>query len=163
VRWSFSWEGVAIGVAVFAIWVGLDPFYPKNEVLMKVGKPWNPFKEFGEGSALGWFFVAVRTFGSAIVVPPIEEAFYRSFLYRWFVRTKFTELPLKHWHALSFVVTAIIFGMVHYQWLAGILCAMSYQWLAKRRDRLGDAMLAHGITNFLLGIWVVWKDAWIFW
>jgi hypothetical protein len=28
---------------------------------------------------------------------------------------------------------------------------------------LGDAITAHGVTNLLLGIWVVWKGAWNFW
>jgi len=162
-RWAFSWEAVAVGVGIFGVWVFLDPFYPKNEVLMKVGDPWNPFKHYGEGSLLGWFFVAVRTFGSAIVVPPIEEAFYRSFLYRYLVKIDFLGMPMNRMHGLSFVVTALIFGLVHYQWLAGVICGMAYQWLVIRKDRLGDAMTAHAITNFLLGIWVVWKDAWIFW
>src|SRR5207244_2845253 len=91
VRWAFSWEAVLAGILVCAIWVGLDPHYPKFELLFKQGSPWNPFKEFGEHSGLGWFFVAVRTAGSAVVVPPIEEAFYRSFLYRYFIRTDFTD------------------------------------------------------------------------
>ncbi len=163
IRWAFSWEAVVIGVGIFAVWVGLNPYYPMNEVLMKAGEPWNPFKLYGEGSGMAWFFVAVRTFGSALIVPPIEEAFYRSFLYRWFVRTNFTEMPLNRFHGLSFVVTALFFGLVHYQWVAGILCGMAYQWLVLRKNRVGDAMTAHAITNFLLGIWVVWKGAWIFW
>jgi hypothetical protein len=28
---------------------------------------------------------------------------------------------------------------------------------------LGDAMTAHALTNFPLGLWVVWKGAWSFW
>ena len=27
-RWAFSWEAIAVGVLIFAIWVGLDRFYP---------------------------------------------------------------------------------------------------------------------------------------
>ena len=27
-RWAISWEAVVVGVGVFAVWVGLDPFYP---------------------------------------------------------------------------------------------------------------------------------------
>src|SRR4051794_1977953 len=81
-RWAMSWEAIVVGVGVCGIWIGLDPYYPKLEFLFKGGNPWNPFHHFGNGSALGWFFVAVRTFGSALIVPPIEEAFFRSFLYR---------------------------------------------------------------------------------
>src|SRR5262245_47510072 len=77
VRWAISWEVVVVGVLVCVIWVGLDPYYPKFNLLFSAGDPWNPFKQFGAGSAIGWFFVAVRTFGSALIVPPIEETFYR--------------------------------------------------------------------------------------
>jgi len=162
-RWAVSWEAIATGVLVFAIWVGLDPYYPKFEFLFKVGKPWNPFHQFGEGSALGFFFVAVRTLGSAIVVPPIEEAFYRSFLYRYLVRLDFTSMPFKRLHWLSLIVTSMLFGLAHYQWLAGVLCGLAFQGLVIRKNRLGDAMTAHAITNFLLGVWIPARGAWQFW
>ncbi len=162
-RWAFSWEAVAVGVLVFAIWVGLDPFYPKLELLFKQGDPWNPFRQFGDNPGLAWMFVAVRTIGSALVVPPIEESFYRSFLYRYFVRLDFTTMPFNRLHWLSLIVTSLLFGLAHYQWLAGFLCGLAFQGLVIRKNRLGDAMTAHAITNFLLGVWVVWKNAWIFW
>jgi len=162
-RWAVSWEAVFAGVLVFVIWVGLDPYYPKIEVLFKKGEPWNPFDQFGAGSALGWFFVAVRTLGSALIVPPIEESFYRSFLYRYFVRLDFGSMPFNRLHWLSLIVTSALFGLAHYQWLGGLLCGLIFQRLVIRKNRLGDAITAHAITNFLLGIWVVWKDAWIFW
>ena len=49
------------------------------------------------------------------------------------------------------------------QSLAGILCGAAFQWLVLRKNRLGDAMTAHAITNFLLGVWIVWRGAWNFW
>jgi|ERR1041385_1099312 CAAX prenyl protease-like protein len=163
IRWAISWEAVVAGIGVCAIWVFLDPYYPKVEFLFKGGNPWNPFKQFGHGSAVAWFFFGVRTVGSALVVPPIEEAFYRSFLYRYFVRLDFENLPLNHVHWLSLIVTSLLFGFSHYQWLAGFLCAAIFQALVLRKNRLGDAMTAHAITNFLLGIWIVWKGDWKFW
>lgn len=162
-RWALSWEAVAVGILVFVLWVGLDPFYPKLQLLVKAGEPWNPFHEFGQNSGWAWFFVTVRTVGSALVVPPIEESFYRSFLYRYFVRLNFVEMPFHRLHWLSLLVTSLLFGLAHYQWLAGFLCGLAFQGLVIRKNRLGDAMTAHAITNFLLGIWVVWKNAWIFW
>jgi len=162
-RWTFSWEGAVIGVLVVVIWVGLDPWYPKNTLIASQGAPWNPFEHFGHGSALGWFFFLVRTVGTAVVVPPIEEVFYRSFLYRYLVRTRFEEMPLSRMHGLSFVVTSALFGLMHFEWVAGILCGFAYQFLVVKKGRLGDAMFAHGITNFLLALYVYWKGAWNFW
>ena len=182
-RWAFSWEAVVVGVGIFLMWVGLDNFYPHlDEVLQnylfpllkKVGlgflcsdakpaNPWNPNEQFGDGSALAWFFVAVRIVGSTFVVPPIEEMFYRSFLYRYIASVNFLSVPLNQFFPLPFFVTALVFGLAHNEWLAGILCGAAYQWLVLRKNRLGDAMTAHAITNFLLGVWVVWKGAWNFW
>jgi hypothetical protein len=159
-RWSISWEAVVVGVAICVIWVGLDPYYWH---MQSHDAPWNPFVQFGEHSALAWFMVAVRVLGSAFVVPPLEEVFYRSFVYRYIANQEFLSVPLNKFLPTPFIATAVIFGASHYQWLAGIICGAAYQWLAIRRNHLGDAMTAHAITNFLLGLWVVWKGAWIFW
>jgi CAAX prenyl protease-like protein len=163
VRWAFSWEAVAAGVLVFVIWVGVDPYYPKFDFLVKAGAPWNPFTQFGTDSAAGWCFIGIRTLGSALVVPPIEEAMYRSFLYRYLVRADYASVPLNQLNWRALLITSLIFGASHYQWLAGILCGLIYQALVIRKGRLGDAMTAHAITNFLLGIWVASKRAWHFW
>lgn len=159
-RWAFSWEAVVVGVLVCVVWVGLDPFYPK---IGGAGEPWNPFEQFPGDAGLAWFFLVMRTVGVAVVVPPIEELFYRSFLYRYSVRLNFTAMPLNRVHWLSLIFTSAIFGVVHHQWVAGFLCGLAYQWLVLRKNRLGDAMTAHGITNFLLALWVIWRHAWHFW
>lgn len=185
-RWRMSWEGVAVGVIVFAIWVGLDPWYPgSTELWERVGCPllgmvglewgcgevseavaapqWNPFEQFGAGSWLALLFVGTRILGSTLVVPVIEEVFYRSFLYRYVEKPDFLAVPLKYFGWTPFLLTAGIFGFAHKEWLAGILCGFAYQGLVIWKGRLGDAMTAHAVTNCLLGIWVVWKGAWHFW
>ena len=159
-RWAFSWEAVVVGVGVFAIWVGLDPFYRK---LGTGGSPWNPHTQFGDNAALAWLFIIVRLVGSTLVVPPLEEVFYRSFIYRSIAGADFEKVPLNRFAWLPFLVTAAAFGFSHHEWLAGILCAFAYQGLVLRKNRRGDAMTAHAITNFLLGLWVVLKPAWNFW
>ena len=172
-RWAVSWEAVAVGVGVLVMWIGLDPYYPMaNELFAKIGfgsaaKPAvdnaNPNLVFGALSPLTPFFLAVHIVGMTLVVPPLEEIFYRSFLYRFIARPDFQSVPLNRFLPLPFLVTALVFGFEHNQWLAGILCGMAYQWLVLRKNRLGDAITAHAITNFLLGVYVVWKGAWNFW
>ena len=159
-RWAFSWEAVLVGIGVFALWVGLDPFYPH---LMKSSAAWNPNEQFGDGSALAWLMIVTRLLGSTFVVPPLEEVFYRSFLYRYVASQNFLSVPLNKFLPLPFLATAAVFGFAHNEWLAGILCGAAYQWLVLRKNRLGDAMTAHAITNFLLGAWIVWRGAWHFW
>ena len=175
-KWQFSWEAVAVGVVVFAMWVGIDGLYPSFDHLMsyaglasaksKAGldsEPWNPQARFGQASALAWMFIVGRLLGAAIVVPPLEEVFYRSFLYRYFAKADFQSVPLGDFGWTPFLMTALVFGFAHQEWLAGIVCGVAYQGLVCRKRRLGDAITAHAITNLLLGLWVVWRGAWHFW
>src|SRR5690242_19336775 len=69
-RWVVSTEAIAVGIAMFIGWVGLDPFFPKNHVLFTPtpGDEWNPFARYGDGSGVGWFYVLVHLFGSSVVV-----------------------------------------------------------------------------------------------
>jgi CAAX prenyl protease-like protein len=159
-RWTVSLEAILVGVGIIVIWVGIDRFYPK---LVNLGKPWNPNIEFGQGSGLAWFFIVSRILGSTLIVPPLEEIFYRSFVYRYVVSQNFLEVPLRTVHPVSLIVTSTVFGLSHREWLAGILCGLSYQWLVIRKGHLGDAVTAHAISNLLLGGWVVYRGAWQFW
>jgi uncharacterized protein len=172
-RWAFSGEAVLVGVGIFALWVGISgEWTAQNSLWLKLGwthapkipaPVWDPFTQFGAHPALVWLFVAVRILGSTLVVPPLEEVFYRSFLYRYVANQNFLSIPLNRFLPVPFLVTALVFGLAHNEWLAGILCGAAYQWLVLRKNRLGDALTAHAITNFLLGIWIVWRGAWQFW
>jgi CAAX prenyl protease-like protein len=158
-KWAFSWEAIGIGVAVFVMWVGLDRFYPH---LGGGGLMWNPHSEFGDDSGRAWFFISVRIIGMTFVVPPLEEVFFRSFLYRFISQKNFLGMALNEFRPRAFWITSLLFGFEHHEWLAGILTGMAYQWIVLRKGRLGDAITAHAITNLLLGLWVIWKSAWNF-
>lgn len=159
-RWQWSWEALVVGVGVFVMWVGLDPFYPKYN---PPDEPWNPHAQFGANTALAWLVIGLRLAGSTLVVPPLEEVFFRSFVYRYLAKVDFLSVSLGQFLWVPFLVTSIIFGVNHHEWLAGILCGFIYQGLVLWKKRLGDAITAHAITNFLLGLWVVWNGAWNFW
>jgi len=168
-RWRISWEAVAVGFGVFVMWIGLADFLRwmglnASFVELKLSaKAWNPLVTFGDGSTQARFFIGVRLLGAALVVPPLEEVFFRSFLYRYITKPDFQSIPLGQFIPMPFLVTAIIFGFEHHEWLAGILCGFAYQGLVCWKKRLGDAITAHAVTNLLLGVWVLWKGAWHFW
>lgn len=168
-RWKVSLEAIIVGIAVFVVWVGVDDLLrvigikPDFGELKIGGKPWDPKHQFGAASPLAWFFIIVRIAGSTLVVPPLEEVFYRSFLYRYLVNPDFLLVPLGAFAAMSFLVTSIVFGFEHREWLAGVICGFAYAGLVCWRKRLGDAITAHAITNCLLGLWVVSKGEWKFW
>lgn len=159
-RWAISWEAIVVGIVIFAIWVGLDGYYPK---IFKSGSTGNPSDVFDPHSPLPMFFNIVHILGMTLVVPPLEEVFYRSFVYRYIASPNFLAVPFNRFVPLPFFATIALFGFSHAEWLPGILCGAAYQWLVIRKNRLGDAMTAHAITNLLLGLYIVWKGAWHFW
>jgi hypothetical protein len=166
-RWAVSLEALFAGTLVFTIWLVLDVSYPK---LSQPGNTWDLPAHFGTGSAMVWFFAAMRITGSTLLVPLLEEIFYRSFLYRYIVAPNWIYTPHNQFNAKAFLVTSVIFGLTHQHWLAGVACGMIYQLLVIRTNRIGDAITAHAITNLLLGLWVVTqgfgfaeKKQWYFW
>ncbi len=167
-RWRMSWEACCVGLACFLLWVGLDGVIPRLGALLgdtAEEKPWqwNPFEFFTDHPALAWTFVGIRIIGSTLIVPPLEEVFYRSAVYRYWVAPNIESVPLNRFDFKAFFATSILFGVVHQEWLAGIFCGAAFQWLVLRKGHLGDAMTAHAITNALLGLYVVWTDSWQFW
>jgi hypothetical protein len=158
--WKFSWESVAVGTTVFLAWVGLDGHYP---MLAQRAGSFNPARTYGSGSSLALTFIVVRMIGSSLVVPPLEEVFYRSFIYRYLIKSEFLTIPLGCLEWRAFLIAGLVFGIGHYEWLPGILCAFAYQGLVCRKNRLDDAVTAHAITNFLLGLWVITRQAYYFW
>jgi uncharacterized protein len=174
-QWNWSWPAVAAGAAVFALWVGLDGLYPRlGAMLGRVGlaslatdglaaSPWNPHRQFGDNSALAWLVIAVRILGATLVVPMLEELFYRSFLYRYLAQTEFEKVPLGEVRLIPIALATLTFALTHQEWLAAIPCALIYQGLVCWKKRLGDAIAAHAITNFLLALWVLWRGAWNLW
>lgn len=160
-RLRLSFRAIGAGVLVFLLWVGLDGHYPR---LSEPGKGWDPNGFPGGSTSLGPVFFWVHALGMTLVVPPLEEVFYRSFLYRYLIRESFLSVELNTWQPKAFFVTALVFGLVHPdRWLAGILCGLIYQALVVRSGRLGDAIVAHAVTNGLLAGYIGWNKAWSFW
>jgi CAAX prenyl protease-like protein len=146
---------LAAGVLVLVLWVRLDAAW------MILGHPAG--FDARTGGALDWPLVAVRLFGAAAVVPIMEELFWRAFLLRWIVTPDFTTLDPAQASWKSIAVTVVLFGFEHNQWLAGIVAGLVYTALYVRYRTLWAPILAHAVTNFLLGIWVVHTGNWSYW
>jgi uncharacterized protein len=125
--------------------------------------PWNPLAHFATNPELGWTFLLLRVLGRSLVVPAVEEVFYRSFFYRTLAGPKFNDLPIGVWHAPAFFITSLVFGLAHPgQWLPAIVCGAAYQLLVVTKKRLGDAMLAHATTNLIISGYAIATGQWQF-
>ncbi|MFC1578048.1 CAAX prenyl protease-related protein [Thermodesulfobacteriota bacterium] len=156
IRFTFSWLAVISGVVVFFIWVLPEGLYPQ------IGH--SEFNPYEQASGYGvYFLIAFRLVGAALIVPIMEELFWRSFVLRFAIKSEFKSLPLGQFSWFSFIFTSLLFGFEHHRWLVGIVAGMVYAGVLYRRKNLFDPILSHAITNFLLGIYVVLTHQWSFW
>lgn len=152
-QWGLA---LSCGVLVFLLWINLD-------------QPWATLGSaagYDPGTPSGglrWDLVAFRLFGAAVVVPVMEELFWRSLILRWIDNPKFLEVRPAAVSAKAFLITAALFALEHHLWFAGLLAGLTYNWLYRQTGNLWVAIAAHAVTNGLLGAWVLWTGSWRFW
>lgn len=146
---------VAVGVLVLVLWIKLDAGW------MVIGS--TPGYDPRVNGVVDPLLVAIRIAGAALVVPVMEELFWRSFMMRWVEAADFESFDPSRLGLKSFLVTIVLFGVEHNLWLAGIVAGAAYSLLYKFHRNLWSPILAHAVTNGLLGIWVVSTGSWSFW
>jgi len=148
---------ILVGLVAIVIWIGIDSFYPK----FGKGGPFDPttIQSVAQRNA----FIAFRVFGAVIVVPVMEELFWRAFLIRWLVNEDFKGVAVGTFTWMSFAVTVALFGGEHHQWLAGLICGALYNWLYYRRKDVFACVVAHAVSNAALAAWVLTRGDWKFW
>lgn len=109
------------------------------------------------------FWLICRWSGSALVVPVIEELFWRSYLMRRLDSVDFMSVSPAHVTTYAIAVSSVLFAVEHQLWLAGLLAGLVYAWLYRQFQVLWVSILAHVTTNAMLGIWVVYGGHWQYW
>lgn len=155
-----------LGAAVFVIWVAPDVLWPgyRDHWLFTnalTGPDGGPLPEGFTSSPMAIAFRAVR---AAVLVPVIEELFWRGWLMRWIIRSDFESVPLGAYSGRAFWITAALFASEHASfWGVGLLAGIAYNWWMVRTRRLGDCILAHAVTNGLLSAYVIAGERWEYW
>jgi len=63
----------------------------------------------------------------------------------------------------SLLVTVLLFGIEHNLWFAGVVAGSVYSLLYMRTNTIWSPIVAHAVTNGLLGIWVLVTGNWTYW
>lgn len=167
IRWDHWLLGIIVGVVGIVQWVGME------EILMKLwpnyprlGGNVEPFKahEHFKAAWQVWGFVAIRWAGAALVVPFMEELFWRDYLWRTVLAPNDFKLArIGEWDWKVFLGVAAFFATVHPMWMTAFVWGLLIGWLLIHTRSLGACIIAHGVTNFLLGLYVQWSGKWYYW
>ena len=111
----------------------------------------------------GWPLAIARLLGSAFVIAPAEELFFRGFLYRWIQGRNWRAIDISKFDAHSFWIVVAVFAFEHDRWLMGAVAGIAYGLLAIKCGGLRAAIVAHITTNLLLGIYVLVFSRYGFW
>jgi CAAX prenyl protease-like protein len=79
------------------------------------------------------------------------------------VDADFKSVPVGRFTGFSFAATAILFGVEHEQWLAGIICGVLYNALLARTRDLSSCVIAHAVSNAILAAYVLARGAFHLW
>jgi CAAX prenyl protease-like protein len=158
-------SSAAIGLGVFAAWILPD-------ILFGYRHHWL-FENSLMGAAAGSLspdlrrnalFLLIRAVGSTLLVPVVEELFWRAWLMRWLIDRDFERVPLGAYLPSAFWITAVLFASEHGSyWEVGLAAGVLYNWWMIRSKSLADCILAHAVTNGLLAAYVVFGGAWQYW
>jgi uncharacterized protein len=166
-RPSAPLASIAIGVAVFVIWVAPDVLFGDN-----YRHHWL-FENSITGSAASSLalhlkanigFMLLRSVSSAILIPILEELFWRGWMMRWLIEKDFLSVPLGKYVPSAFWIVALLFASEHGPyWEVGLAAGIVYNWWIVRTRNLADCILAHGITNAVLCVYVLATGQWQYW
>jgi exosortase E/protease (VPEID-CTERM system) len=154
--WTWSWPAIAIGGAVFMVWMLLEPPVDSGTTALAHG-----IASLSGGMAALW--VGFRVLGSVLMVPLAEELAFRGYVMRKLVARDFENVPLGHFTWPAFLLSSVVFGVLHGRWVAGSLAGMGYALALTRHGQLADAVLAHMTTNALIAAYVLTHNAWALW
>jgi len=151
---------IGIGLLVFALWIAPQQFLGFSPRLTG----FDP-EVFASQPALYWGTVIFRFLRLVVVVPLVEEIFWRGFLLRYLINEKFTEVPIGAFSWFSFGVVTLAFGFTHSpaDWIAALVTGALYNLVAYRTRSLASCVVAHAVTNLLLGAWIMGTRQWGFW
>lgn len=160
-RWAAS---ILIGSAVFLLWIAPDLLIPGYRQLplfsnAVVGSAKSSVANLHGPWMLGW-----RTARAGLVVPLVEELFWRAWLMRWLINTDFRRVPLGAYAPLSFWLTTVLFASEHGPyWDVGLLTGIIYNLWMIRTKSVADCVLMHAVTNALLSAYVITAGQWQYW
>lgn len=145
--------GAVAGVVGIAFWL-----VPYVTGWIPAAPGFEPERIFGEGSAAVWVEYAFRFARAAIIVPMVEEFFWRGYLMRWCVDRDFPQsVPLGKGSWLSYLVVTAAFMFAHNvaDYAGAFIYGSIAYWLVVRTRSLLPVVIMHAVANLIMGVCAV--------
>lgn len=168
-RWS--WIVGAVGAVV---WIGICLLDLERKLLGLIGwesvlnlgerTGFNPVDSFeGSPGALA-AFLAIRFLGLVVLVPVIEELLLRGLVLRMVVNPHWEEVAFGA-GGLTVFFASVVYGVASHpsEMIAAAVWFSMVTWLMMRSRSFLDCVIAHAVTNLLLGIFVLQTGHWELW
>jgi exosortase E/protease (VPEID-CTERM system) len=163
-NWRFGWLGPVTGAAVFLMWIA-PSWFAHQHAASSLG---------AELAALSpasrWAWIAFRVAAAVVTVPIAEELAFRGYLARRFISRDFDSVSFSSLTVLSICLSSAVFGLEHMKnlmdWqhlLLGTAAGLAFAAALRWRGRMGDAVVAHAVSNLLLAAWVLGLGDWAQW
>ena len=154
--WVWSYQAAAIGIAVFFVWIMLEPAPDDSPSHLESGLAEMPYWA-------GAMWIVFRVIGAVITVPLAEELAFRGYLIRKLIGRDFENIAPGQFTWVSFLLSSMLFGLLHNRWVAGTVAGMLFAVALYRRGQLGDAVVAHVTANLLIAAYVLLYGKWALW
>lgn len=162
-----QWAGsLGIGVAIFVLWIAPDLLFPayRHSFLFENSLLGAARSSMPEAARHDVPVLWMRGLRAVIIVPIVEELFWRGWLMRWMIDQDFQRVPLGAYSAFSFWMVALLFASEHgAYWDVGLMAGIIFNWWMLRTKSLGDLILAHAVANACLSAYVVAAGKWEYW
>jgi hypothetical protein len=164
-RPSFPWASAAVGAMVFVIWIAPDLLFGyRHGVLFENAITGRAASSIPESLRHNALLVAVRVANCAVLVPILEELFWRGWLMRVLIDSNFLSVRIGTYAPTAFFAVAILFASEHGPyWEVGLAAGILYNLWAMRTGNLADCILAHAVTNIALSAYVLFTGQWQYW
>ena len=165
-----SWLGLVVGVVGYLLWVGICSLDPERSFLSLFGleKYWgqrdafDPFTKISDGTHRS-IFLLLRFSTLALIVPVAEELFLRGFLVRWIDDERLKPVRFDSLSLMALIAPTAASVLTHPEITAAIVWFSLVTWLMVYTKSFWNCVLAHMVTNLLLGIHVLATGSWELW
>jgi uncharacterized protein len=165
-----GWQwGLLCGIVGLPLWIALDrlqlacgPLQSVVESIMGQRAGYDPFSSELPHAAI-YGVIALRLAELALVVPVMEELFWRGFLARILLEDDFRTAPLGQFTPKSFWIVTVAFASVHPEIVAALAWGALINLVFRRTASLWACILMHAVTNALLGGYILVTREWRLW